>query len=144
MAAFEDSGTLAALTRLAAGGRVDFQRVMVMRAASDFDQPHPGESASKSLEASLNNSSGGSALPRIKTSIAPERSLTRIFSDTCWVAWEQQVCHLSPDARNIKPVAENTVPAVQGSDGTGHATNPAEPLPPKAKFAVRCGVSFSR
>ncbi len=62
VAAFEDSGTLTALTRLAAGNRVDLQRVMVMRAASDFDQPHPGQTALESLQTSLDDSTGGSTI----------------------------------------------------------------------------------
>jgi purine nucleoside permease len=62
MAAFEDSGTLTALNRLAASGRVDLQRVMVLRAASDFDQPHPGETALQALQASLDDSTGGSSI----------------------------------------------------------------------------------
>jgi purine nucleoside permease len=59
MAAFEDSGTLTALNRLAASGRIDLKRVMVLRAASDFDQQHPGQTALESLQASLNDSTGG-------------------------------------------------------------------------------------
>jgi purine nucleoside permease len=35
---------------------------MVLRAASDFDQPHPGETALESLQVSLNNSTGASPL----------------------------------------------------------------------------------
>jgi purine nucleoside permease len=60
VAAFEDSGTLTALTRLASSGLVDIQRVMVMRAASDFDQPHPGQTALESLQVSLDDSTGAS------------------------------------------------------------------------------------
>lgn len=59
MAAFEDSGTLTALTRLSNAGRIDLERVMVMRAASDFDQPYPGETALEALQVSLDDSTGG-------------------------------------------------------------------------------------
>ena len=58
MAAFEDSGTLTALNRLAASGRIDLKRVMVVRAASDFDQQHPGQTALDSMQTSLNDSTG--------------------------------------------------------------------------------------
>ena len=53
---------LAALKRLAASGRVDMQRVMVMRAASDFDQPPPGMTAPEALEQSLDDSIGGGSI----------------------------------------------------------------------------------
>ncbi|MCS7023225.1 MAG: purine nucleoside permease [Bryobacteraceae bacterium] len=47
--AMEDTGTLQALTFLAAAGRVDRNRVMVLRTASNFDQQRPGISAAESL-----------------------------------------------------------------------------------------------
>lgn len=47
--AMEDSGTLAALTRLAKAGRVDLSRVMVLRTASNFDRQPPGMTAAESL-----------------------------------------------------------------------------------------------
>lgn len=50
MAAMEDTGTLTALSRLAAAGRIDLNRVMVLRTASDFDQPYPGQRALQLLQ----------------------------------------------------------------------------------------------
>jgi len=47
--AMEDTGTLQSLTFLARAGRVDLNRVMVLRTASDFDQQHPGQTAAESL-----------------------------------------------------------------------------------------------
>ena len=47
--AMEDTGTLQSLTFLARAGRVDLDRVMVLRTASDFDQPRPGMTAAESL-----------------------------------------------------------------------------------------------
>ncbi len=47
--AMEDTGTLQSLTFLAKTGRVDINRVMVLRTASDFDQPTPGHTAAESL-----------------------------------------------------------------------------------------------
>jgi purine nucleoside permease len=44
MTAMEDSGTLAALLRGAQQGRCDFARVLLMRAASNYDRPPPGRS----------------------------------------------------------------------------------------------------
>lgn len=47
--AMEDTGTLQSLTFLAKAGRVDLNRVMVLRTASDFDQQRPGQTAAESL-----------------------------------------------------------------------------------------------
>lgn len=47
--AMEDTGTLAALTRLANAGRVDFDRVLILRATSNFTMQHPGIGAAESL-----------------------------------------------------------------------------------------------
>ncbi len=45
----EDTGTLSSLQMLAKGGRVDWNRVLVLRTASDFDQPPPGMTAAENL-----------------------------------------------------------------------------------------------
>ncbi len=45
----EDTGTLSSLQMLAKAGRVDWNRVMVLRTASDFDQPPPGMTAAQNL-----------------------------------------------------------------------------------------------
>lgn len=42
MTAMEDQGTVAALRRLDKAGRADLQRLLVLRTASNFDQPPPG------------------------------------------------------------------------------------------------------
>jgi len=47
--AMEDTGVLQSLTFLAKAGRVDLNRVLVLRTASDFDQPAPGMTAAESL-----------------------------------------------------------------------------------------------
>lgn len=47
--AMEDTGTLRALTNLTRAGRADINRVLVLRAASNFDQQPPGVSAAESL-----------------------------------------------------------------------------------------------
>jgi len=47
--AMEDTGTLSSLQMLAKANRVDWNRVMVLRTASDFDQPPPGMSAAENL-----------------------------------------------------------------------------------------------
>ena len=45
----EDSGTLQSLTNLARAGKVDLNRVMVLRTASNFDSPPPGRTAAENL-----------------------------------------------------------------------------------------------
>ena len=47
--AMEDTGTLQSLTWLARAGRVDVRRVLVLRAASNFDQQEDGMTAAESL-----------------------------------------------------------------------------------------------
>jgi purine nucleoside permease len=50
MTAMEDSGILQALTFVARTGRVDARRVLVLRTASDFDQPPPGVTPAEQLK----------------------------------------------------------------------------------------------
>jgi len=49
MTAMEDSGTMQALTFLANAGRVDRERILVLRTASNFDQQAAGKTAAESL-----------------------------------------------------------------------------------------------
>lgn len=51
MTAMEETGTLQALAFLARGGRVDFNRVLVLRTASNYSMQPPGISAGESLKA---------------------------------------------------------------------------------------------
>jgi purine nucleoside permease len=50
-AGMEDSGTMQALTFLSQAGRVDLQRVLVLRTVSNYDREPPGTTASDSLKA---------------------------------------------------------------------------------------------
>ncbi|KAI8977734.1 purine nucleoside permease [Trametes punicea] len=45
----EDNATLGALLRGALTGLLDFSRIIIMRTASDFDRPYPGQSAAANL-----------------------------------------------------------------------------------------------
>ena len=47
--AMEDSGTLQTLTNLAHAGKVDLNRVLVLRTASNYDRPPPGRTAAENL-----------------------------------------------------------------------------------------------
>lgn len=49
IAAMEDSGTMQALTFLAQAGRVDLNRVLVLRTVSNFDREPPGETPAETL-----------------------------------------------------------------------------------------------
>lgn len=55
----EDNATYNALARAAAAGKVDLQRVAVLRTASNFDRPHSGQSAYDSLMRSTTGGTGG-------------------------------------------------------------------------------------
>jgi len=46
----EDTGTLQALTFLAQAGRVDFNRVLVLRTVSNYDREPQGTTAAESLK----------------------------------------------------------------------------------------------
>ena len=50
VAAMEDSGTMQALTFLSEAGRVDLQRVLVLRTVSNYDREAPGVPATESLQ----------------------------------------------------------------------------------------------
>src|SRR6185369_14145454 len=50
IAAMEDTGTLQALTFLSNAGRVDLQRVLVLRTVSNYDREAPGSTAAESLK----------------------------------------------------------------------------------------------
>jgi purine nucleoside permease len=47
----EDSGTMQALTFLSQAGRADLQRVLVLRAVSNYDREPPGGNVAESLKA---------------------------------------------------------------------------------------------
>jgi purine nucleoside permease len=50
ISAMEDSGTMQALTFLSQAGRVDLQRVLVLRTVSNYDREPPGASVADSLK----------------------------------------------------------------------------------------------
>ena len=55
----EDNATYNALARATAAGRADVKRLAVLRTASNFDRPYPGQSAHASLIASTTGTTGG-------------------------------------------------------------------------------------
>jgi purine nucleoside permease len=71
MSADEEGGTFTALQRLAAVGRVDMRRAMVLRVATDFDSQYPGQTAGESLADALNSTFGFVGLENIYTVGSP-------------------------------------------------------------------------
>lgn len=51
----EDFGMVATLERLSSVGKVDRNRVLVLRGASNFDQPPPGGSSAESIQTTAEN-----------------------------------------------------------------------------------------
>lgn len=85
----EDAGTLTALQRLANAGLVDWQRIMVLRAASDFDQPYPGQDALGSIEASTKGGIPVAYGPSIENAYRVGSAVThQILSD--WDHWKDR------------------------------------------------------
>jgi len=67
--ACEDSGIMRALTNLANAKKVDLNRVLVLRAASDFDQPPPGETPAQSLATKDSPEHLGGFLPSLEAAL---------------------------------------------------------------------------
>ncbi len=64
--ACEDSGIMRALTNLANAKKVDLNRVLVLRTASDFDQPPPEETPAQSLATKDSPEHLGGFLPSLE------------------------------------------------------------------------------
>jgi purine nucleoside permease len=83
----EDNATYEALKRGAALGRVDLNRVAVLRAGSDFDRPAPGQSAADNL---LNyQDQGGFTVALQNLFLAGNPLVQAIVND--WHAWRRGV-----------------------------------------------------
>ena len=82
--AMEDTGTLQSLTFLAKAGRVDIRRVLVLRAASNFDQQRPGLSAADSL-AETKIGKYGAYLPSLEAAFR----VGRVVVDELAAHWSQ-------------------------------------------------------
>lgn len=81
----EDNATLTALRRGAEMGRIDMDRVAILRTASNFDQEHPGQTPDQSLHAQ-----SGGFLPSVENAYRVGSKLTdAIISD--WENWRDGV-----------------------------------------------------
>jgi purine nucleoside permease len=77
----EDNATLTALKRGAEANRLDFSRVAILRAASNFDREAPGQSAAESLAAL-----SGGYLPSVANAHRVAASLAHAIVDD-WATW---------------------------------------------------------
>jgi purine nucleoside permease len=92
MVAFEETPMLTALTRLAKTGRVDLNRVMVQRGASNFDQQHAGQTAQESFQLALDSASGGG--PIALENLYRAGSVVNTYILEHWSEWEKGVPNL--------------------------------------------------
>jgi len=91
----EDNATYVALKRAASAGRVDLSRVTVLRAGSDFDRPHQGQSASESL---FSFESAGGIAPAVENLYRAGLPLITNISEY-WQEWRGGVPgHLNPSS----------------------------------------------
>jgi purine nucleoside permease len=77
----EDNATLTALKRGAEANRLDFSRVAILRAASNFDREAPGQSAAESLAAR-----SGGYLPSVANAHRVAATLAHAIVDD-WATW---------------------------------------------------------
>jgi purine nucleoside permease len=89
MAAGEETAMLTALTHLSKAGRADLNRVLVLRGASNFDQPHAGQTAQESLQVSLGVGNSGSALA-LENVYRAGSAVNKYILDH-WSEWEKGV-----------------------------------------------------
>src|SRR5262249_44287928 len=90
--ASEDTATLTALTRAQRAGLVDFKRIAVLRAGSDFDRPYPGQSVLDLVEANyrgVRSDRGGFSLAVNNLYRAGAPWITDVLNR--WTTWQQGV-----------------------------------------------------
>lgn len=85
----EDNATYNALARATAAGRADVKRLAVLRTASNFDRPHPGQTAYASLMASTSGATGG-FVPATKNLVVAGGPLVRDIVAR-WSLWQDGV-----------------------------------------------------
>jgi purine nucleoside permease len=87
----EDSGTLQSLTFLSQAGRVDLERVLVLRTVSNFDREPPGSTAAESL-AQISSGNYSAYMPALE---AAETVGDKVVRDIIghWAARESEIPH---------------------------------------------------
>lgn len=81
----EDNATLEVLRRGQAAGKVDFNRILFLRSASDVDRPHPGQSNSDVL---LNYAQQGGFAPSTANLLLAARPVIHEISGN-WKRWKK-------------------------------------------------------
>jgi purine nucleoside permease len=85
--AMEDSGTLQSLQFLAHAGRVNWNRILVLRTISNFDQQPVGMDAASSLAAQEANGRYGADLPSLESAYTVGHTVVREFINN-WPRYE--------------------------------------------------------
>jgi len=89
--AMEDTGTLQSLTFLDKAGKVDVQRVLVLRTASNFTMQHPGITATQSLAGEKLEGAGYSAyLPSLEAAWLTGQPVVMELVEN-WSTYRQQL-----------------------------------------------------
>lgn len=81
----EDASILTVLNRAATADLIDYNRIAVLRTASNFDQPHPGQTPYESL-----TTSSGGFLPSLDNAYLVGSTLTNEIINN-WSAWKTGV-----------------------------------------------------
>jgi purine nucleoside permease len=95
MSSQEDNASYTALKRAAGAGLLDDQRVVVLRTASNFDRPHPGQTPLASVSAN----SGGFTLALQNLYLAADPLVRDIVKH--WPDWKQETPEKETPARYI-------------------------------------------
>jgi purine nucleoside permease len=90
--AMEDSGTLQSLTFLSQAGRVDLQRVLVLRTVSNFDREPPGSTAAESL-AQISSGNYSAYLPALEAAQTVGDKVVRDIIEH-WATRETEIPHV--------------------------------------------------
>lgn len=90
--AMEDSGTLQSLTFLSHAGRVDLQRVLVLRTVSNFDREPPGSTTAESL-AQISSGNYSAYMPALEAAQTVGDKVVRDIVEH-WTAREAEVPHV--------------------------------------------------
>lgn len=93
----EDNATLTALKRGASAGLLDFNRVALLRTASNFDQPHPGQTPYESLQAR-----SGGFIPSVSNAYLVGSTLTHAIVAN-WHDWKDGVPPDQAQPLTVKP-----------------------------------------
>jgi len=94
--AMEDTGTLQSLEFLARAGRVDFQRVMVLRTVSNYDRQPRGLTAAESLESQRVGTSGA-FLPSLESAYAVGHTVAKELL-THWPEYQRSAIRADQNA----------------------------------------------